>query len=210
MEGILSTRGTLVNRVVRGRRAPLSWKLRNSLRWYFIKGWLAWRLAPVLARLLGLTAIVSSLAIKVRKANGQWVDYGIVGYRVVTTVGVNAMALAFITPASPGNFYYHGIGTGGAAEGVGNTALTTEITTEYAVDNTRPTGTHVQGASANIYQTVGTNTVDGSVACTEHGVFNQAATGGGTLLDRTLFSVINLASGDSLVSTYNLTFTAGG
>ena len=49
------------------------------------------------------------------------------------------------------------------------------------------------------------------MAITEHGVFDQASTAGGTLLDRTLFSVINLsgAGGDTLESTYELTFTAG-
>ena len=52
-----------------------------------------------------------------------------------------------------------------------------------------------------------TNTVDGAAAVTEHGIFSAAS--GGILLDRSVFSVINLASGDSIQSTYQLTFTAG-
>ena len=81
---------------------------------------------------------------------------------------------------------------------------------QYTPDSTRATGTTTEGASANVYRTVGTNTVDASVAITEHGIFSQAATGGGTLLDRSLFSAVNLASGDSLQSTYDATFSAGG
>jgi hypothetical protein len=47
---------------------------------------------------------------------------------------------------------------------------------------------------------------------TEHGIFMQAATGGGTLWDRSVFAAINLtgANGDGLQSTYVLTCTAGG
>ena len=33
---------------------------------------------------------------------------------------------------------------------------------------------------------------------------------GGTLLDRSVFSVLNLVSGDSVTSTYELTCSAGG
>jgi hypothetical protein len=120
------------------------------------------------------------------------------------------MSTSFQTPASPGNFFYHGIGHTNTGEAVGDTALAAEETTTYNPDNTRATGTHVAGGSANIYRTVGTNTVDGAVACVEHGVLTQAATGGGSLLDRTVFTVVNLASGDGLQSTYEITFTAGG
>jgi hypothetical protein len=97
---------------------------------------------------------------------------------------------------------------GSTAEAAGDTALVTELTTEYTVNSTRATGTTAENA-ANIYESVATNTVDATVALREHGVLSQAATGGGVLLDRTLFSAINLVSGDSLASTYRLTLTAG-
>ena len=106
---------------------------------------------------------------------------------------------------------HHGIGTGVAAEAVGDTALATELTTEYNPDNVRDTGTQGENG-ANVYQTVGVNTLDsGTPAITEHGVLTQAATGGGTLLDRSVFSAINLdgGAGDGLQSTYEITFTAG-
>ena len=69
---------------------------------------------------------------------------------------------------------------------------------------------HPSRSLANILQTIGTNTVDGAITVEEHGLFSQAATGGGTLWDRTTFAVINLAIGDSLQSTYEATLNSGG
>lgn len=59
---------------------------------------------------------------------------------------------------------------------------------------------------------MGTLDPDGDVAITEHGIFSQAATGGGTMLDRSLFSVVNLtgSTGDGLQAAYDFTITSGG
>jgi hypothetical protein len=129
---------------------------------------------------------------------------------VVTTAGVNYIVDAFQNTVELENLKYHALGTGTTAEAAGDTALVTELTTEYNPNNTRATGSTIEGASANIYRTVGVNTLDGAAAITEHGVMSQAAVGGGTLLDRSVFSVINLANGDSLSSTYDLSFSSGG
>lgn len=135
---------------------------------------------------------------------------GLASFRVVTTVGVNFIVDAFQNSVELENLKFHGIGTGSTAEAVGDTALVTELTTEYT-GNVRATGTTTEGASANIYRTVATNTLDGTpgAALREHGIFDQAATGGGTLLDRTVYAAITLSSGDSLQSTYDHTQTAG-
>lgn len=138
-----------------------------------------------------------------------WADLGLASLRVVTTAGVNFIVDAFQNLTELEILKYHGIGTGAVAEAVGDTALGTELTTQYNPDNTRATGSLTEGASANIYRTVGTNTVDASAAITEHGILSQAATGGGTMLDRSVFSVVNLANGDSLQTTYDLTMSAG-
>jgi hypothetical protein len=142
--------------------------------------------------------------------DGQTLDLGIISMRVVTTTGVGAIVDAFQNSFELETFKYHGIGIGTGSESASDTALGTELTTEYEVNNTRPTGTTTEGASANIYRSVATNTVDASVAITEHGIFNQASNAGGTMLDRSVFSVVNLASGDSLQTTYDLTFSSGG
>jgi len=167
------------------------------------------------ARALGIPHMYGQLFLSVFKADGEEIELGLASMRVVTTTGVryicddmnNNTGSADVT-----NFKFHGIGTGTNAEAVGNTALQTEITTQYQTDNTRPTGTQASATVGNdaTYTTVGTITVDAAVANTEHGIFTQAATGGGTLLDRSQYSVVNLASGDSLQATYVFTLVAGG
>jgi hypothetical protein len=100
---------------------------------------------------------------------------------------------------------FHGIGTGAVAAAEANTGCGTELTTQYNPDSTRATGSLENGAGTNVFRTVGTNTVDASVAVTEWCLMSQATTGGGTLFSRVVFSAINLASGDSLQTTWDLT-----
>jgi hypothetical protein len=152
------------------------------------------------------------LRVVVFRGAGGVDDYGVVSLRVVTNAGVNYIVDAFQNLTELENLKYHGFGTGTTNESVSDTALVTELTTEYPTDNTRPTGSLTEGASSNIFRTVATLDPDADVAITEHGVFSQAATGGGTLLDRSKFAAINLsgAGGDTLQATYDLTLTAGG
>jgi len=208
MIGKAGMQGSVSARVIRGAsNAPLTWKIRNWVRWSFLKGWLFWHLAFLFSRVTEIPTLVSSLSIRVRRANGQWVDYGTVCYRVVTNAG-----LAFIVDDMDNSatditsLNYHGVGTGNTAEAAGDTALVTESTTALNPDSTRATGTKTQ-PSSNVLRSVGTVTFDATAAIVEHGIFSQAATGGGTLLDRSVFSAINVASGDSIQFTYDLTFT---
>lgn len=167
-------------------------------------------MARVAARRLGITYVWSQLYLTKISPNGHRFELGLAGVRLVTTAGVNFLVDALQGTVEPEILRFHALGTGTAAEATGDTALQTELTTQYNPDNTRATGTLTEGASANIFRTVGTNTVDASAAVTEHGVMSQAATGGGTLLDRTVFSVVNLAASDGLESTYDFTIAAGG
>ena len=191
------------------KELPLSARLRSvwlelALRVrLFFKG--AWR------GLQGTGIIgVGRLYVSVIRSNGSLEHLGLVSTKVVTDAGV-----AYIVDDWDGgsnvidNFNFHGCGTGTTAEAAGDTALVTESTTVLNPDSTRATGTKSQ-PSANIMRTVGTLTFDGSAAVTEHGIFTQAATGGGTLLDRSVFSAINVANGDSIQFTYSLTLSAGG
>lgn len=162
------------------------------------------------ARLLGIQAILPALYLTKIDADGDRHLYGLASMRVITTVGVGFMVDAWQNLVELELMKFHALGTGGTAEAVGQTTLVTELTTQYNPDNTRATGTLAEGAGGNIFRTVGTNTVDAAVAITEHGLLSQAATGGGTLWDRSLFSVINLAIGDGLESTYDATIASGG
>lgn len=178
------------------------WRLRNLPH--------LWRgLQKVMAaRMLKIPHFYGQLSLVVIRADGSWEDYGLASLRVVTDTGVGFIVDAFQNLVELENMKFHGIGTGTNAEAAGDTALQTELTTQYNPNNTRATGSTTESA-ANIYRTVGTNTVDASAAVTEHGILSQAATGGGVLLDRSVFSVINLANGDSLASTYDLTLSSG-
>lgn len=162
----------------------------------------------LLARRLGLANFYGTLYLT-HVCAGEPLDLGLASMRVVTTAGVNFLVDALQGSVEPEILKYHGLGTGTNAEASADTALQTELSTAYNPNDTRATGSLTEGASANIFRTVGTNTVDASAAVTEHGILSQAATGGGTLLDRSVFSAVNLANGDSLQSTYDFTITAG-
>lgn len=161
------------------------------------------------ARALRLATMYGSLYATHIKADGQVLHLGLASMRVVTTAGVNFLVDALQGSVEPEILRYHAVGTGTNAEASADTALQTESTTILTVDSTRATGTLTEGASANIYRTVGTVSFDGSGAITEHGIFSQAATGGGTLLDRSVFSAVNVVNGDSIAFTYDLTLPAG-
>jgi hypothetical protein len=202
---------TLVKRS-RVAPAPWTWHLANWLRY-------RWRELPALAfktliaRPLGILYVEAVLRLRVAHPDGTFTDYGIVSRRLVTTAGVNYLVDALQGTVEPEILRFHGFGTGTNAEATGDTALQTEETTQYATDNTRPTGSLGEGASANIFRTVATYSPDsgGTRPITEHGILSQAATGGGTLLDRSVFSAVNLVAGaDSLQATYDFTIAAGG
>ena len=186
-------------------REVMAWKVRNIP--HLMRG--LWRAA--IARVLDIPHYCGQVSLVQYTGDGKVLDYGLASLRVVTTAGVNAIVSAINGGFTISNFKYHGFGTGTIAEAIGDTALGIELTTEYATDNTRPTGTQTTGATNNVYRTVATLSPDGSgtLAITEHGIFS--ATTAGTLLDRTVFSAVNLTRGsDSLQVTYDLTFSAGG
>jgi hypothetical protein len=164
--------------------------------------------AELIERVSRIVVLESSLAVVVYRQHGAVENYGIVGRKVVTDTGVAYIVDAFQNTTELENMKFHGLGTGSTAESASQTALVTELTTEYTGD-VRATGTTTEGASANIYRTVATNTLDGTpgAALREHAVFS--ASSAGTMLDRTLYSAITLSSGDALQSTYELTLTSG-
>jgi hypothetical protein len=137
-------------------------------------------------------------------------DYGVVSRKVITTAGVNYLVDVWQNLEEMELMRYHGIGISGGAEVVGATALQVELTTQYSPTNSlRATGTLAESA-ANIFRTVATNTVDATAAIQEHGIFMTGSANTGTLWDRSDFAVINLASADSIQSTYDCTITSGG
>jgi hypothetical protein len=166
-----------------------------------------------IARALQIPHHYGVLYLDVLHADGTRTPLGLASMRVVTDTGVQFLVDALQNLVEPELMKFHGFGTGTTAEAASQTALVTEETTQYATDNTRPTGSQTEGA-ANVYRSVATYSPDSGTnprPITEHGLFSQAATGGGVMLDRSVFSAVNLVpSADSLQATYDFTIASGG
>jgi len=187
------------------------WRMRNLPRMLKQVGQL--QTARAAQRVHGMVFGYGALWLQVHRGDGTVDDLGLASLRVITSAGVNYLTADMAGGASDINlFKFHAFGTGVGAEAAGDTALGTELTTQYNPDNTRPTGS--QSSSTNTYTTAATFTPDsgGVIAVTEHGIFTQAATGGGTLWDRSQFAAVNTnsANGDSILATYVATFPSGG
>lgn len=154
----------------------------------------------------GLVTFQGELAATLIKGNGKVRDLGVIARRVVTDAGVQFMAQDFNAGSKDiTNFNFHDSGTGTNAEAVGDTDLQTA-----AGPTTRATGTQSNPTNPT-YRTVGTINYTTTLAITEHGIFNQAARGAGTVLwDRSVFSAINVVNGDAIQFQYTLTITSGG
>lgn len=157
---------------------------------------------------------VGRLYASVIRADGSIEHLGLLCTKLITDAGVaflvddwdvnTASAINDITTLK-----FHGCGTGTNAENASDTTLQTESTTALNPDSTRATGTQSQPTAPQL-RSVGTVTFDAGAAITEHGLFSQAATGGGTLWDRSVFSAINVVSADSIQFTYTCSVSSGG
>jgi hypothetical protein len=197
----LGTKGALQVRKISAPRAPLGWRISNALRLAYIKGWLAVHVGVPLARAFGLMSAYGKLEAMVIRADGRKINYGVLGYRVVTTAFVGFVTDQLQTETSVfGDFKYHDSGVGTTAENASDTGI------ETTDGESRATGTQTESA-ANAYRSVATISYTTTKAITEHGLFNDSSAG--TLMDRTVFSAVNVVNGDSIQFTYTLTLTAG-
>jgi hypothetical protein len=169
------------------------WKIRNLPT--RLRGWKA-----ELFALLGLGVCVNLTATHI-SADGTRTDLGIVSRRLVTDTGVAYIVDALQNLTEMENLNFHDAGTGVGAEAVGNTALGTPW------GGARVSGTQTEPA-ANQYRTTATIPFTGTFAITEHGVFSASSVG--TLLDRSVFTAINVVNGDSIQFQYTLTINSGG
>ncbi len=212
--GEMKMAGQLALKVNRPRRHHPSvfwWQVRQRLfyRWREVPLCLFLLLHWALLRFLipGLNVLHGKLYLQVVRKDGTVIDYGIAGRHLVVTAGKNYVASCFDNTAEPENLKFHGFGLGTGSAVAGDTTLGTELTTQYAVDSTRPTGS--QAHLNATYTTVGTLAPDsgGTLAITEWGLFSAASAG--TLFDRQVFAAVNLiaANGDTLAATYVLTLS---
>ena len=201
-EGKIILGGYLTAKKINGKTADLAWKLSNRLTWKYIKGWLAEKVFAPLAKQFGVLVVLGRLEAVLVKADGTTVNYGVLSRRVVTTAFVNFVVDQLQTETSVfGDFKFHDSGVGTTAENASDTAIAT------TAGASRAKGPQPESAT-NAYRSVGTIAYTTTKAITEHGLFNDASAG--TLMDRSVFSAINVVNGDSIQFTYTITLTAGG
>lgn len=188
--------GDFAFKVNRAKRIGLDYKIKNLPNIW--RGY--WRYQ--LAKLCKIPTFYATLELQVIKASGEVVHYGVVATRVVTTAFVNDIVDTLQAVGTTFDDYkYHDYGTGTTAEAIGDTGLVTPF------GGSRVSGTQAE-PSANVYRSVATVPFTSTLAITEHGLFNASSSG--VLMDRSVFSAVNVVNGDSISGTYSLTCTAGG
>lgn len=204
-QGELSIGGRLTAKVIRCPGPGLGWKLRNSIRWAFIWGLIANWLARLFSRITKIPTITAELEALLIRADGQRVNYGVVGRRYVTDDGVAFLVDDWDDDSTDiTNMNYHASGTDNTAENQTDSDLGAEATSV----TDRVAGTKSQPAAYQL-RSIGTQSFTGSAAIVEHGLFSVITESAGVLWDRTVFTVINVGNGDSIQWTYTCTLNAG-
>lgn len=190
ISGEMKTSGSLSVKKISAPGPGLRWKLRNTLRWSFLWGLVTTLAARGFSALTGIPTMTGQLELLLIKRDGRRVNYGVVSRRVVTTAFVSFVVDQLQTETSVfGDFKYHDSGVGTTAENAADTGI------ETTDGESRATGTQTE-ASATAYRSVGTISYTTTKAITEHGLFNDSSAG--TLMDRSVFSAVNVVSGDSI------------
>lgn len=178
-------------------------KLRYKIRtlWEEIKLYFRLTAKQMGAPWNGHIAPVGKLYATHIRSDGTTEELGLVSTKKVTTAFANYLVDGLqANTTDVALFKYHDSGTGTTAESNAQTGLITP--TGIA----RVTGTQTEGSSANIYKSVATIAYNNTFAVTEHGLFSASTSG--TLMDRSLFTAINVVNGDSIQFTYELTVNA--
>jgi len=118
---------------------------------------------------------------------------------LVVTAGLGFIA-SRMAGTSAAVMSHMAIGTGSTAAAAGNTTLGTE-SARVALTSTTPTG-----AAVAYVATFPAGTPASLTAITEAGIFN--ASSAGTMLCRTVFSVVNKDAGDTMSITWTVTMAA--
>lgn len=150
-----------------------------------------------------LTKAFGSLHILVKDSLGN-TTYDVVVPNTVVNGGKAFIAQSLLktTSNSPAAMTHMALGTGVTAVAATQTALVTEAGTRSAVT---PTNTTVTTTNDTVQYVATFAAGNATGAITEAGVFNAASAG--TMLCRTLFSVINKGANDSMTITWRIQIT---
>ena len=107
-----------------------------------------------------------------------------------------------MTAASDGVMSHMALGSGSTAPAAGDTALGSQLGSRIALTSATRSGSSNESIIYSAQFAAGA----GTGAVTEAGIFNASSSG--TMLCRTVFSVVNKAAGDSLQVTWTITLAA--
>lgn len=195
--------GRLTARKIKNSLEPsLGWKLKN-LKLNGRGKLNAW-LAHQFSRRTGIITVTGKLsAVHTSGETGLVTDYGVVSHKLVTTAWAAFVVDQLQTETSEfGDLKFHDSGIGTTPAAIGDTDI------ETTDGEARVTGSQTEGATADIYKSVGTITYTSGLAITEHGLFTIVT--GGTMVDRHVFGAINVVSTDQIEFTFELTVDDGG
>jgi hypothetical protein len=131
---------------------------------------------------------------------GAWV-WEQKGSNLVTNAGAAGVASRINGSGAEAAFTYIAIGTGTNAAAAADTTLQTEITTNGGQRASATASRVTTDVTNDTARLVVTFTFTGPFAVTESGVLNASSSG--VLLNRQVFSAVNVVSGDSLQVTHN-------
>jgi len=124
------------------------------------------------------------------------------GANLITDAGKAGMASRLNGSGAESAFTYIGIGTGTASAGASDTALGSEITTGGGARASATVSRVTTDVTDDTAQAVVTFNFTAGFAVTETALFN--ASSAGTMLNRQVFSAVNVTSGDSLQVTIKI------
>ena len=124
------------------------------------------------------------------------------GANLVTNTGRAGIASRIGGSGGEAAFTYIAIGTGTTAAAAGDTTLETELTTGGGARAAATVSRTTTDTTNDTARAVLTFTFSSSFAVTEAGLLNAASAG--TLLNRNVFSAVNVVSGDSLQVTVDI------
>jgi hypothetical protein len=137
-----------------------------------------------------------SVNIVIHDENGKQKENFIIPNMVVTSgLGFISSRMKDTTATA---MTHMGVGTGSTAAALANTALGTALGSRVSL-----TSTTVTGAAIAYVATFGAGVSTGAI--TEAGIFNASTSG--TMLCRTVFSVINKGANDTMTITWTITIS---
>lgn len=149
----------------------------------------------------GLLNHLAAYGVRIPGITGSY-TYALKGANLVTDAGKAGVASRINGAGSEAAFTYIGIGIGTTAAAAADTALESEITTSGGQRTSATASRTTTDVTNDTARLIATFNFTGSFAVTEAGALNAASVG--VLLNRQVFSAVNVANGDSLQVTIDI------